>query len=190
MVLTNCRFVWSFLFQFKRRRRAAAPTPSRPRANNAVVVGSGTDAFITSASIIRLFTDKSAGPRGSICSKSPENEFWLWDAINRTCSGPWNLGSLNVARNRCVSSMSEANAVNRPPSRWRDRVPTKGAGGNGRGVVVVHQLLLLVLVAEDFQKQHPAQLQNAQLVAAGASVLAHDVTGRFYDAWYICHVSF
>ncbi|MNL22761.1 hypothetical protein D3C87_1441210 [compost metagenome] len=47
--------------------------------------------------------------------------------------------------------------------------------GNGRAVVVVHQLPFQLAVIEDFQEQQPNQLSDALGVAVYANVFAHDV---------------
>ena len=60
--------------------------------------------------------------------------------------------------------------------------------GDGRAVVVLQQLQLFIFIAEYFQKQHPPQLQDSQLIAASASILAHDVAGGFDDGGGVSHL--
>ena len=48
-----------------------------------------------------------------------------------------------------------------------------------RAVVVLHQLQLLVLVVDDLEEEHPAELGDALGVAIDADVLAHDVLDGF-----------
>ena len=50
---------------------------------------------------------------------------------------------------------------------------------DGRAVAVLHQLKLLILVVDDLEKEHPAQLRDALGIAIDAAVLAHDVLYRF-----------
>ena len=50
---------------------------------------------------------------------------------------------------------------------------------DGRAVVVLHQLQLLVLVVDDLEEEHPAELGDALGVAIDADVLAHDVLNGF-----------
>ena len=50
---------------------------------------------------------------------------------------------------------------------------------DGRAVAVLHQLQLLVLVVDDFQEKHPAELRDALGIAIDAGILAHDVLYRF-----------
>ena len=50
---------------------------------------------------------------------------------------------------------------------------------DGRAVAVLHQLQLLVLVVDDLEEEHPAELGDALGVAIDADVLAHDVLDRF-----------
>ena len=63
-----------------------------------------------------------------------------------------------------------------------------GVGGPGaplellrdrRAVVVLHQLQFLVLVVDDLEEEHPAELGDALGVAIDADVLAHDVLDGF-----------
>ena len=51
--------------------------------------------------------------------------------------------------------------------------------GDGGAIVRVHQLKLLVLVVDDFEEEHPAELGDALGVAIDADVLAHDVLDGF-----------
>ena len=53
--------------------------------------------------------------------------------------------------------------------------------GSGRAVVGVEEFQFLVLVVDDFQEEHPAELADALGVAVDAHVLPHDVLDRFYD---------
>ena len=46
---------------------------------------------------------------------------------------------------------------------------------NGRRVVAVQQFQFLVLVVDDLEEEHPAQLADALRIAVHAGVLAHDV---------------
>ena len=48
-------------------------------------------------------------------------------------------------------------------------------GWDGRTVFLVHQFELLILVVDDLEKKHPAELGDALGVAIDAGVLAHDV---------------
>ena len=63
-----------------------------------------------------------------------------------------------------------------------------GVGGPGapvevlrerRAVVVLHQFEFLVLVVDDLEEEHPAELGDALGVAVDADVLAHDVLDGF-----------
>ena len=63
-----------------------------------------------------------------------------------------------------------------------------GVGGPGaplealrdrRAVVVLHQLQFLILVVDDLEEEHPAELGDALGVAVDADVLAHDVLNGF-----------
>ena len=56
-----------------------------------------------------------------------------------------------------------------PPELLRD----------GRAVAVLHQLQLLILVVDDLEEKHPAELRDALGVAIDAGILAHDVLDRF-----------
>lgn len=47
------------------------------------------------------------------------------------------------------------------------------------GVIIPHQLQFLVLVVDNLEEEHPAQLANALSVAIDAGVLAHDVLDGF-----------
>jgi hypothetical protein len=57
-------------------------------------------------------------------------------------------------------------------------------GRNRRAVIVLHQLQLLILVVDDFQEEHPAQLADALGIAIDAGILAHDVLNGFNDGAY------
>ena len=48
-----------------------------------------------------------------------------------------------------------------------------------RAVAVLDQLQFLVLVVDDLEEEHPAQLADALGVAIDAGVLAHDVLDGF-----------
>ena len=48
-----------------------------------------------------------------------------------------------------------------------------------RAIALLHQLELFVLVADDLEEEHPAQLRDALGVAIDAGILAHDVLNRF-----------
>ena len=48
-----------------------------------------------------------------------------------------------------------------------------------RAVVVAEQLQFLVLVVDDLEEEHPAQLADALGIAVDAGVLAHDVLDGF-----------
>jgi hypothetical protein len=50
---------------------------------------------------------------------------------------------------------------------------------DGRAVVVPHHFQLLVLIVDDFQEEHPAELADALGIAVDAGVLAHDVLDGF-----------
>jgi hypothetical protein len=56
-----------------------------------------------------------------------------------------------------------------PLQAWRD----------GGDVFSIEELKLLILVVDDLQEEHPAQLADALGVAVDAAVLAHDVLDRF-----------
>ena len=51
--------------------------------------------------------------------------------------------------------------------------------GDGRAVAVAHDLQFLVLVVDDLEEEHPAELGDALGVAVDADVLAHDVLDGF-----------
>jgi hypothetical protein len=51
--------------------------------------------------------------------------------------------------------------------------------GDRRAVVVLHDFQLLVLIVDDLEKKHPAQLGKALGIAIDAGVLAHDVLDGF-----------
>ena len=51
--------------------------------------------------------------------------------------------------------------------------------GDRRAVVVLHQFKLLILIVDDLEEEHPAQLGDALGVAIDAGVLAHDVLNGF-----------
>jgi hypothetical protein len=51
--------------------------------------------------------------------------------------------------------------------------------GDRRAVVVAEQLQLLILVVDDLEEEHPAQLTHALGVAIDADILAHDVLDGF-----------
>ena len=46
---------------------------------------------------------------------------------------------------------------------------------DGRMIAILHQVELLVLVVDDFEEKHPAQLRDSLGIAIDAGVLAHDV---------------
>ena len=46
---------------------------------------------------------------------------------------------------------------------------------------MIHHLKLEVLVVDDLEKEHPAELFQALRIAVGAGVLAHDVLNAFDD---------
>ena len=50
---------------------------------------------------------------------------------------------------------------------------------DGRAIAVLHQLQLLILVVDDFQEEHPAELRDALGIAIDAGILAHDVLYGF-----------
>ena len=50
-----------------------------------------------------------------------------------------------------------------------------------RAVVVLRQLQFLILIVDDLEEEHPAQLADALGVAIDADVLAHDVLDGFDD---------
>ena len=50
---------------------------------------------------------------------------------------------------------------------------------DGRAVAVLHQFQFLVLVVDDLEEEHPAELGDALGVAIDADVLAHDVLNGF-----------
>jgi len=50
---------------------------------------------------------------------------------------------------------------------------------DGRTVVILHRLQLLILIVDNFEKEHPAQLGKALSVAIDANILAHDVLNGF-----------
>ena len=51
--------------------------------------------------------------------------------------------------------------------------------GDWGGVVGLHQLQFLVLIVDDLEEEHPAQLADALGVAVHTGVLAHDVLDGF-----------
>jgi len=51
--------------------------------------------------------------------------------------------------------------------------------GDGRAVTILHHFQLLILVVDDFQEEHPAELGDALGVAIDANILAHDVLNGF-----------
>ena len=51
--------------------------------------------------------------------------------------------------------------------------------GDGRAVAVLHQFQFLILVVDDLEEEHPAELGDALGVAIDADVLAHDVLDGF-----------
>jgi hypothetical protein len=53
------------------------------------------------------------------------------------------------------------------------------AVGDGRAVVVLQEFEFLILVVDDLEEEHPAQLADALGVAIDAGVLAHDVLDGF-----------
>ena len=55
---------------------------------------------------------------------------------------------------------------------------------NRRAVVILHQLQFLILVVDDLEKEHPAELGDALGVAIDADVLAHDVLNGFDGVAY------
>ena len=50
---------------------------------------------------------------------------------------------------------------------------------DGRAVAVLHQFEFLILVVDDLEEEHPAELGDALGVAIDADVLAHDVLNGF-----------
>ena len=56
----------------------------------------------------------------------------------------------------------------------RPGAPLEALGDWGR-VTRVHQFQFLVLIVDDLEEEHPAQLADALGVAVDAGVLAHDV---------------
>ena len=48
-----------------------------------------------------------------------------------------------------------------------------------RAIAVLHQFQLLVLVVDDLEEEHPAELADALGIAIDADVLAHDVLNGF-----------
>jgi hypothetical protein len=60
-------------------------------------------------------------------------------------------------------------------------IPPLELGGNRRAIIVLHQVQLLILVVDDFQEEHPAQLADALRIAIDAGILAHDVLNGFND---------
>ena len=65
------------------------------------------------------------------------------------------------------------------PSGSAAQVRHRSFCGNGRAVAVLHQLQLLVLVVDDLEEEHPAELRDALGIAIDAGVLAHDVLNGF-----------
>ena len=63
--------------------------------------------------------------------------------------------------------------------------PLQGLG-DGRGIIRAHQLEFLILIVDDLEEEHPAQLGNALGIAINAGILAHDVLDGFYGGAY-CH---
>src|SRR5262249_52649067 len=54
-------------------------------------------------------------------------------------------------------------------------VPPASAFRDRRDVFSVKQLTLLVLVVDDLQKEHPAELRNALSIAIHACILSHEI---------------
>ena len=50
---------------------------------------------------------------------------------------------------------------------------------DGRAVVVLHDLQLLILIVDDLQEEHPAKLGKTLRIAIDAHILAHDVLNGF-----------
>jgi len=50
---------------------------------------------------------------------------------------------------------------------------------NGRAVVVLHDFELLILIIDDLQKKHPAELGETLGIAVDADVLPYNVLNRF-----------
>ena len=65
------------------------------------------------------------------------------------------------------------------PFRIRRPGPPLELGWNRRGVRGAGQLQLLVLVVDDLEEEHPAELRQTLCIAINASVLAHDVLDGF-----------
>ena len=55
-------------------------------------------------------------------------------------------------------------------------------GGDGRAVAILEELELLVLIVDDLEEEHPAQLTYALCIAIHAHVLAHDVLNGFDES--------
>ena len=60
---------------------------------------------------------------------------------------------------------------------------------DGRAVALLHQFQFLVLVVDDLEEEHPAELGDALGVAIDADVLAHDVLNGFDGGSYRHRVS-
>ena len=63
-------------------------------------------------------------------------------------------------------------------------IPPAPAFRNRRDVAIVEQLPLLVLIVDDLEEKHPAQLRNSLSVAINTSVLPHDVLDRLDKVSY------
>jgi len=51
--------------------------------------------------------------------------------------------------------------------------------GDGRGIVILHQFVFLLLVVEDFEEDQPDELGDALGIAVDPGILAHDVLNGF-----------
>ena len=57
--------------------------------------------------------------------------------------------------------------------------PPLEVGGDGRAVAVLQELELLVLVVDDLEKEHPAELTDALGITIDTGILAHDILNGF-----------
>ena len=89
---------------------------------------------------------------------------------------------------RCGSSLSRGKSSSLTKSISASPVMPSGSAAqaapaellrDGRAVAVLHQLQFLVLVVDDLEEEHPAELRDALGVAIDADVLAHDVLNGF-----------
>ena len=84
---------------------------------------------------------------------------------------------LELGKSWVLMNVSSSSPV-MPSGSAAQRAPTEVCR-DGRAVALLHQLQLLVLVVDDFEEEHPAELRDALGIAIDAGVLAHDVLNGF-----------